>query len=132
MTNHQGTQWETEIINDSLLPGDRLTKRSVDGEADLWLNKHPLGAKWTIPAVYWKRLVPKKGKQRRTPDGARDVVIMYRDDLEQLIGYVNDAWAPIPSLVIQAKWTERLNVTRTLHSLTKAIEQVYGGKTEED
>ena len=123
MTNPQGTQWETEIVNTSVLHGDRLTKRSVDGEPDLWLNRHPLGAEWIIPAVYWKRLTPKAGKQKRTPDGVRDVVVLLRKDFETLVDAASHA--TVPAVVVQAKWRERLNVTRTLHSLTKAIQDIY-------
>lgn len=121
MSNPQGTAWETELVSTSSLHGERLPKRGVKGEPDLWLGTHPSTADRMIPVVAWKRLVPVKGKQRRTPDGVRDVIVMSKADFDYLTTRVGGgvAW------MVQAKWTERLNVTRVLHSLTTAVKSIY-------
>lgn len=124
----QGTEWETHLAN-LISPADRLPKAGVKGEADLWWYAHPTTADIIIPAVAWKRLV-KTGKQRRQPDGVRDVIVLgLRDFL-----FLSEAAATQDynmSVAVQAKATERLNVTRVLGSLTAAVDQQYYGAPEE-
>lgn len=113
MTDWQGTRWESDLRDAFKKDGfmsDRYPKRGQKGEPDLWVctqkNEETLGI------LAWKRLVGKRSaKERRKPDGIRDVVVMSLDDFRKLLPYVPYDFD------IQAKWTARLNVTRTLAEL---------------
>lgn len=114
MTNKQGTEWESEIVQkvqeqDTLYhSADRYPKRGQKGEPDLYIGV-PNG-KHSYPALIWKRLVKGDG-QRRKPDGVRAVVVLDWEDFQEMLHYM-----PV-TFDVQAKWTERLNVTRVLGEL---------------
>lgn len=120
MSNPQGTQWETQIVNAAHkigLKADRFPKRGQAGEPDLYIGKPSDSG---IPVVFWKRLVGKKtpGKPRK-PDGERTVVIIGAEDfmymVRELENYRNGSpMADVTSIMVQAKWTAALNPTRTL------------------
>lgn len=125
MGNRQGTEWESDIVRESESRGfkaDRLRQRGIAGEPDLFIGQHPKTAVNYFPALMWKRLV-KKGGARRVPDGVRAVVVMdvndWFDILEE-IDAIDPEWMERTSIVVQAKWTERLNVTRVLADLITA------------
>ena len=90
---------------------------------DVWLNSYPSHYNKTLEtlvAVAWKRLTG--GKSRRTPDGERDVIIVGTDDFYRLVFKAGEAgW--FPGWIIENKWQENLNVTRTL---AKAREKAAG------
>lgn len=113
MTNHQGTLWETEIVQAARLfqrPAGRYPKRGQADEPDVWIGQaEDVEA---IPIVAWKRLVGAKADGRRKPDGERAVIVISFDDWNRyVLPYV-----PY-SFDVQAKWTGALNVTRTLAGL---------------
>jgi len=122
----QGTAFET-FLTTVTSTADRITKRGVKGEADVWWFNHPADADVIVPAVAWKRLVKSKGA-RRVPDGERDVVIVRLSDFRNMAEVYSEGNGKV-SIAIQAKATERLNVTRVLYSLTEAVRKVYGGST---
>lgn len=114
MTNRQGTEWETEIVRtiqelDTLYhSAGRYPKRAQKGEPDVWIGVPE--SRDPIPIVAWKRLV-KTGGKRRAPDGERAVVVIGWEDFQKMLDFLPFMFE------VQAKWTERLNVTRTLHEL---------------
>jgi len=131
MTNPQGTEWETEwcqLAKDHALPAMRLVKQGVAGEPDTVIgNPHPDSVYDVIPVVAWKRLASKKpGQKKRRPDGERDVVIMRAEDFMYLIHMYTSVHGEAPTVMAQNKWTEKLNVTRTLDGLRKGIGEIYG------
>lgn len=115
MTNHQGTEWETEIVTKaSKFHGygmaGRYPKRGQADEPDVWIGKAE--DPHAVPVVGWKRLVGRKKDGRRKPDGERAVFIIGADDFfEYVLPYVPHTFD------VQAKWTSTLNVTRTLAGL---------------
>lgn len=120
----QGTRWETEIVKRAKAIGmyaRRLPLQGVKGEPDVEVEA-PEGYMRTIGVLFWKRLTPSKGGQRRSPDGAADVVVLTVDDFLWLyeLATLSEA-AQAPKLLVQAKATERLNVTRILGDLKEAI-----------
>lgn len=123
----QGTQWETTLTS-FVSPADRISKRSVKGEPDVWWFTHPSTADILVPAVAWKRLV-NTGKQRRQPDGVRDVIVLHANDFANICEAAVEQDYKL-SVLLQAKATERLNVTRTLDSLTRAVDHIYYGAPE--
>lgn len=115
MTNPQGTTWESEIVGGARDSGSpyhntgRYPKRAQKGEPDLWIGQaEPTDA---IPLVIWKRLVGKKSDGRRKPDGVRAVVVLDWEDFKTMLPFL-----PF-NFEVQAKWTNRLNVTRVLGEL---------------
>lgn len=113
MTNPQGTTWETQIRKDMEDAGRRSgrhPKRGQPGEPDVWVGEPD--SLEPIPLVAWKRLV-KNGGPRRVPDGVRAVAVVDWEDFLDMIYYLPPAF----TFEIQAKWTERLNVTRVLGKL---------------
>lgn len=125
MTNPQGTQWESELRDAARtlhLPADRYPKRGQKGEPDVYIG-YP-GADNVVPIVSWKRLTKSTpSAKKRTPDGVRDVVVMRTEDFLML---ANRIWMdPRPNIKfeVQSKWTQNLNVTRTLGDLIKWLEE---------
>ena len=120
MTNPQGTKWETEIVtyvNDVGIPAVRLVKQGQKDEADVLLGNR-FSARWSIPVVAWKRLASKKeGQKQRQPLGERRMVIMGFSEFVYLLTLLED-W-DLPAVYVQAKWTERLSVSKTLDGLRK-------------
>ena len=123
MTNPQGTEWETEFVNRAQSMGLMAARIPEGGSKDLgdvWLNHSPIKTTECLVAVAWKRLTGKGS--RRTPDGERDVVILSTDDFLRLVLKAgNGGW--FPGWIIENKWSENLNVTRTL---AKAREKAAG------
>ena len=109
----QGTRWESRIRNEAQAQGKtarRLAKRGVSGEPDVEIE----GTEGYIPAVYWEHW--RKGKTRRS---AKRVVIVDYETWKKLFDN-----SEAPTILVQAKSTERLNVTKTLEELESAIEQI--------
>lgn len=123
----QGTRWESHLVTQGKsfgMAADRLPKRSVEGEPDLWLNLHPEATKLHMPVVAWKRLVRKSpGNKRRSPMGIGRVVILREEDFFELAHVA--AKHRDYSFLVQAKATERLSVTTVLHSVVKAVKEIW-------
>lgn len=129
---NQGTAWETAIVRRAKaldFHAARLPLRGQRGEPDLEIGS-PSPHEKDIPAVAWKRLVKAKGKKKRVPDGEGEVVVLSLDDFLALLvegrhhcegdcGYVPRR------IMVQAKATERLNVTRTLGELRDALKLLF-------
>ena len=112
MTNHQGTAWETMLVNKAKakeLPALRLVKQGQKNEADVfmgWDADNPDA----IAAVLWKRIVKAGGKNRQ-PLGERYVAVLTVDDFLDLVRAAGaDVW-------VQAKWAEQISVTKVLRGL---------------
>lgn len=128
MTNKQGTEWESEIVNnvkkDLSAVSDRYPKRAQIGEPDLFMQFHAHAGtiKHTrvLPALFWKRLVGKKGNGPRRPDGVRRVVVIPAEDYLYLLerASFHEALRGVGiKVLVQAKWTTNLNVTKVLGEL---------------
>lgn len=129
---NQGTSWESAIVSRAKqldFHAARLPLRGARGEPDLEIGS-PSPYEKDIPAVIWKRLVKAAGKKRRVPDGEAEVVVLSLDDFLALLvagrhhcegdcGYVPQR------ILVQAKATERLNVTRTLGELRTALSLLF-------
>ena len=115
MTNPQGTAWESEIETDT--GGLRLVKRGQKDEADVVIYGNT--EDWTIPALFWKRIVKRGGKVRQ-PLGERKVVVLrYHDFLEMLeVMQDRDRSPCYPTVYVQAKWAEQISVTKVLGGLS--------------
>lgn len=125
----QGTTWESDIVRRARLrhlESDRYPLRGVSGEPDLYITtgdfRHP---NVRIPVVAWKRLVPAKGSVRRVPDGERDVVVLTLDDFLWMVEKLDHLSTHSYEFAVQAKATERLNVTRVLASVRKAVQSIW-------
>ena len=125
---NQGTAWESAIVRRAKEEtGDhaaRLPLRGVKGEPDLEIGS-PSPFYEDLAAVFWKRLVKAKGKKKRVPDGELEVVVMSTDDFWKLYHRARAAGPRPPRVLVQAKATERLNVTRVLGELRTAIKLVF-------
>ena len=121
---NQGTRFESNLTS-LVKPSERLPKQGVRGEPDVWWYTHPSVAKIRFHALAWKRLVKAKGKARRVPDGEGVVVVIPLDEYIELLDAYHEDWMAM-GVVIQAKATERLNVTRVLHDLKVASQDIYG------
>lgn len=123
---NQGTAWETAIVRRARQKGlnsNRLPLQGVGGEPDLEIGYPTVAG--DIPAVVWKRLVKAKGKKKRVPDGAPEVVVLSLDDFLHIYELADTSHdAPVPRILVQAKATERLNVTRVLGALQSALQRV--------
>jgi len=105
----QGTAWETELVNRAQTAGllaDRLPEGGPNDRGDVWINHNTVTSS-QMAVVAWKRLTGTG--QRRTPDGARDVVVMTTDDFLALAANNLDV-----GFVVEAKARQTLNVTREL------------------
>lgn len=127
----QGTAFETWLVRQARALGsveaDRLPLRGTHGEPDLHVT--PAGKRdYTdaIPVVAWKRLVKATGKKKRVPDGEPIVVVLGWENFLALyeLALTSDADLP-PRLMVQAKATERLNVTRELGKLRTALNLLF-------
>lgn len=122
MTNSQGTEWETATVNDAKLrdiPAIRLVKQGQKNEADVLIGftSEPSKLGWHVPALFWKRLGPKKpGQKKRRPLGERHTVTVGRDDFMDMYQALFEAGLA-PTLWVQNKWTEQLSVTLVLKGL---------------
>ena len=119
---NQGTAWETAIVKRAKALGmdaNRLPLRGQRGEPDLEIISGDWLTGRTIPAVIWKRLVKGKGK-KRVPDGEKEVVVLSLDDFLSIL----QGYDLAPRVLVQAKATERLNVTRVLGDLRDALKQL--------
>lgn len=117
MTNPQGTAWETDIVERFRMwgiPAIRLVKQSQKDEADVLVGQSSPISSWAFGALLWKRIVKGKGKNRQ-PLGERHVVVLTLDDFIELLSQVPDDTKY--SVWVQAKWTERLSVTKVLAGL---------------
>ncbi len=119
MTNSQGTEWETEILERAEpygLTGLRYPKRAQKHEPDLYLlgvGGQGIGPTRHIGVVAWKRLVGKKDGKPRKPDGERRTVTLELDDFLSLVSDSDYDY----HVEVQAKWAAALNVTRVLGGL---------------
>jgi len=124
MTNPQGTDWESELVNACKvlrLPAGRYPKRGQKHEPDVWIGMPDMPD--SIPVVSWKRLTKtKEGAKRRTPDGERDVVIIRTRDFLRMVNHLKAANYEL-NFDVQSKWTQNLNATRILHGLVKWLEE---------
>ena len=137
MTNPQGTEWETELVNrlqDAGLMAARLPEGGSKDLGDVWIGAPPDSTPPSMVVVAWKRLTGEGS--RRTPDGERDVVILSTDDFIRLLKAYMSQIVPIHpedplslhrfddlSVIVECRWREKLNVTRTL---AKAREKAAG------
>lgn len=114
MTNPQGTAWETDIVRRAEAQGlgaRRLVKQSQKDEADVLIE----GLSGDLPALFWKRIV-KRGGKNRSPLGERYVVVLTVDDFLDLLARV-DSYGLAPRVWVQAKWAEQISVTKVLGGL---------------
>lgn len=122
----QGTRLESYIVAQAKeygMAADRLPKRAVAGEPDLFIGVHPTATMLRMPVLIWKRLVRKDGRKRRSPSGVGKVVVLEFDDfmeLAYLAGKERDY-----SFLVQAKATQVLSVTNVLHSVKQAIKKIW-------
>lgn len=130
---NQGTAWESAIVrrakDETEGHAARLPLRGVKGEPDLEIGSPSPYVK-DLAAVFWKRLVKAKGKKKRVPDGTPEVVVMSTDDFWRLYRSAfhdceGDCGFAPARVLVQAKATERLNVTRVLGELHTAIKLVF-------
>lgn len=109
----QGTSWETALVRQCQAAGllaDRMPEGGSWDCGDLWIGDVPGRFSHDIPIVAWSRLVKSDGT-RRIADGARSVVVMSTEDFLTIAFHaVNNNVA----FIVEAKATERLNVTRVL------------------
>jgi len=111
----QGTRWEKFLKDLGLrnkISADRHPKRGQKGEADVWWQRGN-GAK-VIPAVGWKRLTGKKSEGRRSPLGARDMIVLSPEDFAWLVSQAYNV-----RIEIQAKACAALSVSQTLKEITE-------------
>ena len=115
-------QW----ARDRGLPSRILTKRGIKNEPDVEIGASLHDADYVFNIVAWKRLVKSEGKKRRVPDGAPDVVCLSTEDFLDIIAELDGhdpTWVERNSIAVQCKWTERLNVTRTLGGLVVGVQE---------
>lgn len=122
----QGTRWETKIVKAAKAQGldaSRLPLQGQKNEPDVEIAPNH-GWSETFVALFWKRLTPSKGGQRRSPDGVGEVVVMEMDQFLHLyeLATMNEA-TDTPRLLVQAKAKQTCNVTRELAGLKEAIEE---------
>lgn len=123
----QGTTWETAIVRRfkaDNIHAARLPLRGQRGEPDLEVGV----PSWDqpLPVVMWKRLVKARGSKKRVPDGEKEVVVLGLDDFVHLYAIAtHDTDLDPPRLLVQAKATERLNVTRVLGELRTALKLLF-------
>lgn len=127
---NQGTALETAIVKAARragFPSTRMPLQGIKGEPDVEIGTYsPYEA--PVPVVWWKRLVKGEGK-RRVPDGVKEVVVIEADDFLRLLeegGHwcEGDCGFSPRRILVQAKATERLNVTRVLGELQSAVQQL--------
>lgn len=127
MTNPQGTQWESEIVNranDAGLHADRYPKRGQGHEPDLWVGAgDSRRADELVPVLAWKRLVGKKSQGRRKPDGERDVVVLRYEDFLMMASLIDEHSPTTCRYEVQAKWKTNVNVTRVLSGLVNWMKE---------
>lgn len=120
----QGTKWESELVNQAHAYGFHQARRLAEG------GMHDAGdvlvggeaRSYTVKPVSvlaWKRLVRKQDKQRRLPDGEPVVFVLDQDTFWSLMV------GALPPVIIEAKATERLNVTRTLAKAKGKVDKWY-------
>ncbi len=113
---NQGTAWETFLVKFFKALGlgaRRLAEGGSKDKGDVYVSGTPQD-KPLIVAVAWKRLVKGTGA-RRVADGEKEVVVITLEDFGTLVQRAR------VNVFIEAKATERLNVTRVL---AKAREKV--------
>lgn len=122
----QGTRLETLIVRKARewgLTSNRLPLTSTKHEPDVEIGD--VNDVTPIPVLIWKRLTASKGGKRRSPDGTPIVAVLSMEDFLELyyLASRTTETPEIPRLLVQAKATQTLNVTRVHGDLVKTLQE---------
>jgi hypothetical protein len=118
------------------LDASRIAEGGNADLGDIWISLNPGQVDPDLDtALAWKRLTSSSGK-RRTPDGVRHVAVVELRLLLQLLAVLRVAYQSDPAqssvppellallpdaIVVEAKATQQLNVTRTLANAIRKV-----------